>query len=211
MGANYSERLEYFFWKHPMVRKTCRNVLAITCLPYTLCYPCLTEGWQGAKCGNGLRNIRIRKHRKMIDVKYRIRESSLRRKKSLSEGSGSSGWRTLHSSTVKTRQQSQSYLFSKLPPEIRRQIFAYVVADQPLLHVTICQFRRLTVPDCQILTEEHRDGDAEDVCAWNIWHLTCMKMFTRDGGWCGAPTYHSMDTSKSLANILPLLTTCRRM
>lgn len=122
------QEIEYWCWKHQTLVGTLK-LLAWRPLWWRRMGPC---------GGNCVRSIPTRKQITLMNVHYKHREQKITTRRSLSidgkENRGTNMWKIFKKRQA-TANQSKSLLFSKLPPEVRRMIYEYVLCEDGPLYI----------------------------------------------------------------------------
>jgi hypothetical protein len=209
----FSDKRTYFAWKHPNIARRCSTSLQRICCPCICLAQCLfgclaffilpLKAWDAPSNREGPEED---KQRCCWTIECKRRQRRFKKRTSLSAGTTSSGY----------NQQASSSFFSRLPIEIRRQIYGYVLNDEPFLHLTIAPWKRITIVDCaQMKTHMtvHQLDPEDDSDLALLKHTGCI--WANDHSWTESkrPTRHNkMNKLPTLSlQILSLLMSCRKM
>lgn len=145
----------------------------------------------------------------MMSMKWERREQEHKRRESLSEGTVPSKPRAFFARRPRTcNQQFQSVFFSRLPSEVRKMVYGYVLNDEPFLHVTFDSAYGFCIPNCPGAIRWSL-GQEWEVCRSVIEHVECMAVHDRYWN-CAAFGVPDPETRIRYTFLL-LLRTCRRM
>ncbi|KAH7139129.1 hypothetical protein B0J11DRAFT_35839 [Dendryphion nanum] len=150
------DELSYFLYNHPGIKETLNIIGQSVCYPCIRCY-LFCGGRSRYKCGTWRINAAQRKQERMVVIAY---EHEARKPKLFGRYSLSSDEpRSLRSKlfSKQTSNQGQSPLLSKLPAEIRLQIWEDVVDIARTVHIYRTSFgnRRYRRPKLMSCSCEH--------------------------------------------------------
>jgi hypothetical protein len=233
------KEIEYLMWKRSIpghFLKYCFYLLCCPCVCLPRCIFCCMDRTSHHLTRTGGRDERAWKPIRVLETHFQHRERHLKRRKSLSELPNFSLSRILRR---KERQcdQRQCLLLTKLPTEIRLEIFGFVLNNEPFLHVTPYTSRRwkkgrgrIVVADCFVSengcwrylkpNEFTLDTLAnEDPCMggkilpWAPQHRRCLEASEVPRRPYHRPMKYKRDDHGEDSHLpfLPLLRTCRRM
>jgi hypothetical protein len=199
----FAERLAYFEWKYPKLFQHCSICLALILYPFMLIYQCLICPLV-CVFGNSVC------YKPSYTTDKEIQQHGWKRKcKRCQRKFERTGFLGTGSALRRYNQQDSSNLLSRLPIELRRQIYGYVLSHEPFIHLTIAAWRRVVALECEEVNYYRTvENPREDESLAILEHAACMQ--TNKQSW-----KHRRDGSPELPtkslHVLPLLKSCRKV